>query len=390
MTNDHEMNHLSDELHDLADGIAPASSAARDRARRGIARHSRNRRAAVSAAAAVVVVTAAVFVVVDRESTDSGQPIGTTEPTASSAPGTTTPPTTAGSPILSTVPPLNELRAATAAYEKPFPWGTKPGQVAFQVPRGEGVSGGPVTFTADAAGNIVLLDQSNSRLVRLDQGAASARAIAGLSPAVTAATFDDQGRVIVATVSDLAVYGPNGQAEGAWQGISKGGSTIYRLEVDGRRVYSAAFSVDNLKTRTLLLSDDGSGYVAARDAAPEPDPITVDVVDDTQVGLMRISAGGIEYRITTGFKDLRAVTLRPDGSLVFVAGVAQSGIADVNTSYTYVLGRIDRAGHARYETVKTPYAYLEYGPKFDITGDGVAVMGSTTTGGLTVSYYPFT
>ena len=58
MTNDNDVNLLSDELHELADGIAP-SVVARYVPRRGsIARRARNRRAAVSAPPQVVVVAA--------------------------------------------------------------------------------------------------------------------------------------------------------------------------------------------------------------------------------------------------------------------------------------------------------------------------------------------
>jgi hypothetical protein len=393
MTNDHDMKLLSDELHDLAGDIAPSSSAAaRDRARRGIARHSRNRRTAVAAAGVVVVVAAAAFVAVDRDTKDSRRPIGTTTPSVSVAPTTTSTSTLPGSPILSTIPTLGDLPTATASYSKTFPWGTADDQVAFHTPQGEGVSGGPVAFTADAAGNIVMLDHSNSRLVRFEHGSASTVPIALASPAVTAAAFDDRGRVIVATVADLAVFGPQGQAEGSWSAISKDGDAINHLEVDGNRVYALPTYSADQSFRTLLLRDDGSGYVPVRDSAQKIGVIDVGMTPTDGPGARRtlrltVSASGKEYRVTTpdSILDLRALRLLPDGSVTFVLRLEH----DPPDPTKYVLGRIDSVGSAHYATVSASDGYLVNGPGFVINDDGVAVMRSTTTGGVTVSYYPF-
>jgi len=390
MTNDHNVKMLSDELHDLADDITHSSSAARDRARRGIARHTRNRRTAIGSAAAVVVIAATAVVAVDRGPGAARPPTGTTRVvTATTEPPVTAPTTTVpagapapGSPVLSRVPPIADLAAMSPIYARTFPWGTGPDQVAYSAPHGEGVSGGPVTFTADAAGNIVMLDHSSGRLVRLRNGAGSADPI-GVTPAVTAAVFDAQGRVIVATVSDLAVFGPQGQPEGTWTAMSKAGAAITSLEVAGRRVYS----VDRNRTRTVLLRDDGSGYVAVRDAAPETASITVTL---GAVDLRMTVTNGTEYELqkTATLNEVRAVKLLSDGSLVFVLGFEQHGLTNPDAPLTYVVGRIDRQGHARYQTVAVPTGYL-LSPGFVINDDGLAVMGSTTAGGATVTYYPF-
>jgi hypothetical protein len=225
----------------------------------------------------------------------------------------------------------------------------------------------------------VMLDHSSSRIVRFEHGSAAADQIALADPGVTSAVFDSRGRVIVAN-SRLAVYGSGGKTEGSWDL-----TTIGRLEVDGPNVYEVR--IDN--TRMLLLRDDGSRYVPVENATLVPAAVEVDVVADTQLGVMVVSAGGAEYRITTGLKDLRAARLLPDGSLVFVVGFVQSDSGHQDQPQSYVLGRIDRAGHAKYATVAAPTGYLVNGPGFVINDDGIAVMGSTTTGGVTVTYYPF-
>jgi hypothetical protein len=395
MTTDEDMN-LRDQLHDLVDGIAPVSaSAARDRARRDIARRARNRRAAVGAAGVVALIAATVFVTVDRDTHDSQRPIGTTIPTPSAAiePTTVAPTTTAPAPSQVTVAVPFEADPATASYSKTFPWGTGSGEVAFSVPGGEGVNDAPIAFTADSAGNIVMLDHSNTRLVRLENGSPSIVPLDMNGPAVTAAAFDQQGRVIIATLGDLAVFGPDGHAEGAWKGMTHDTHGIRSLEVDGNRVYfnnAGPYGYHGaLVTRTLLLRDDGSGYVAVRDAAPEPLPIQADVEQDAIT--LTVSGTVTTYRLVAGqHNDIRPTRLLPDGSLVFVITSQQSeNNGDLDTPLTYVVGRIDRSGHAEYSSVTTSLGYTTGGPRLVINDDGLAVMGSTTTGGTTVSYYPF-
>jgi hypothetical protein len=392
---DHDMSSLGDELHELAGTISPSSAGGRDRARRAIARHQRNRRAAITATAAVALVAASVFVAVGRERNDSAAPVGTTsEPTTSSSPTTVADTSTTGAPtptdphapIAITIPTGSP--PATSVYRTAFPWGTASNEVAFRTPAGEGASGGPVAFTADAAGNIVLLDQSSSRLVRRASGTGSTAALALASPAVTAAAFDSQGRVIVASLADVAVFGPTGHAEGSWTALPVPGGRIDRLEVDGNAVYAVDYSFTKQRTRTALLRDDGSGYVKVAGAATEPDPIVVDEVADLNVGVIHITAGGRDYRITTGLKDLRSVRLLPDHALVFVVGNVQSDSGHTGP-VDYTLVRIDADGHAHYGTITASVGYLNGGPVFDITADGVAVMGSTIAGGVTVAYYRF-
>jgi hypothetical protein len=276
----------------------------------------------------------------------------------------------------------------TSLYRKTFPWGTAYNEVAFHTPAGEGASGGPMAFTADAAGNIVLLDQSNSRLVRQTSGTGSTADVALASPAVTAAAFDSRGRVIVASLADVAVFGPTGHAEGAWKALPVAGGRIDRLEIDRNTVYAVDYSATLQRTRTPLLRDDGSGYARVADTAPEPDPIVVDEVADLNFGVIQITAGGRNYRISTALKDLRSVRLLPDRALVFVVGTVQSGSGHA-APVRYTLVRIDADGHAHYGTITASVGYLNGGPAFDITNDGVAVMGSTTAGGVTVSYYRF-
>jgi hypothetical protein len=256
------------------------------------------------------------------------------------------------------------------------------------------VSGGPIAFEADGAGNIMMLDQSNSRVVHFEQHSYPAEHLALASPAVTAAAFDQYGHLFVATVTDLAVFGPQGQAEGSWTGISK--TSITSLEVVDHRVYaldvSPYRSAERRNTRRLLLRPSGSGYVAVRDSAPEPADIAVDVNIDTapHVVTMRVSASGRQYRISTTnpITFVRAVRLQADGTLTFVLGLECCGQGPDQPG-KFVLGRISRSGLAHYETIPVSVGYLVNGPGFVINGDGVAVMSSTTTGGVTVSYYRF-
>ena len=254
MTDD-DMKFLGDELHELADGISPSSSsAARDRARHGIARRARNRRAAAGAAGVVVLVAGTVFFAVDRDTKDSRRPLGTTTSSESTAPTSTSstaaPSTTVpGSPIVSTIPALGELPAATASYAQGFSWvsdrgrggGPNDGNVAFRTPQGEGASGGPLAFTATADLNIAMLDHSSSRIVRYSHGASPAVHLSLTSPAVTAAAFDSKGRVIVATVGDIAVFHADGSLLAEFPAMSI--DAITQLEVDGGGlVYSVVLS----------------------------------------------------------------------------------------------------------------------------------------------------
>jgi hypothetical protein len=285
----------------------------------------------------------------------------------------------------------DHVATATALYRTVFPWGIGPGEVAFHTPAGEGASGGPAAFTADAAGNIVLLDHSNSRLVRRRAGSPSTVPIALPSPAVTAAAFDAQGRVVVASLFDIAVFDPTGHVLVSWTPVSHTGTTvrgIYGLEVDGDRVYSVDYSFINNRTRRLVLRDSGSGYAVVQNAPTEADAIVAHEVADLNYGVIDITAAKTQYRITTGLKDLRSVRFRPDGSLVFILGNVQSDSGHPEPQ-PYVLARIDPNGDAHYGAITASTGYLNGGPVFDITDDGVAVMGSTTAGGVTVSYYRF-
>jgi hypothetical protein len=383
MTTDDDMRTLHDDLHELADAVAPASaSTARDRARRGIARRARNRRAAVGAGAAVVLIAATVFFAVDRDTKDSQRPIGTTTPSVTSAPTTTSTTTTTvpGSPILGTIPAVSDLPAATASYAKTFGWGTGDDQVAFHTPQGEGVSGGPIAFDADGAGNITILDQSNSRVVHFERVASPAQHIALADPGVSAAVFDDNNRVVVAN-SELAVFSfwPRGQKEDAWDPLG----SIGRLEVDAGTVYEVH---DN--TRLPRLRFDGSRYVPVANPTLIPTAVQVDVVSDRHIAAMTATASGQQYRIATAdsILGLHEVKQYPFGPLVFVLAFEQS---NTDQPDTYVIGRIDRDGNALYQTVHASWGYLVNGPQFVLNGLGVAVMDSTTTGGVTVSYYPF-
>jgi hypothetical protein len=67
----------------------------------------------------------------------------------------------------------------------------------------------------------------------------------------------------------------------------------------------------------------------------------------------------------------------------------QSGSGHEDDAMSYVLGRIDRAGHAKYTTFAAATGYLIHGPELVVNDDGLGVLGSTTTDGVTVSYYPF-
>jgi hypothetical protein len=405
MTSDDNVKTLSNELHELADDLAPSSSNARDRARRGIARHSRNRRAALGAGVAVVVIATTTVFAVGRTDRDSQRPLGTTPrvtvPTPPNVVVTSTAPTTAppgqptpGSPVLASVPPIGDLTAMPSSYAKTFPWGTGPGEVAFHTPQGEGASGGPVAFSADAAGNIVMLDHSSGRIVRLQNGTDSSNPIA-VSPAVTAAVFDSEGRVIVATVGDVAVYLPSGALQHDFSTVSQ--TPITRLQIVGKYV----FSVSDTYQRTALLQDNGTGYSPPEgdfQGGPQPprqpDPREIEVIvnPDRHVVIMSVSGTGTgtQYEIATAdaIRTVDAERVLADGTLVFVLTL-DSGVGTDPVPTKYVVGRIDAEGHARYQTVSASAGYLVNGPGFVINDDGLAVMGSTAAGGATVSYYPF-
>ena len=342
----------------------------------------------------VAVVGATVFIAVDDDAKDSQRPISTTTPSVTSAPSTTAaPPTThatvPGSPIVTLLPPFFPF--ADVSYTQTFSWGTGNDQVAFHTPQGEGASGGPLAFTVDAQGHIQMLDHSSARIVRFDGSAsavphaASAVPIALAGPAVTAAVFDAKGRVIVATVGDVAVFAPDGKRIGNFPGMSL--NAITALEVDGKFVYSVAEN----RTRTLLLRDDGNGYFDTRDAEPEPPEIAVDLNRETYVLTMTVE-NGREYRIRASMTvaAVRAVRVLPDGTLTFVLATNPGEDAGPDRIDTFIVGRIAADGQAQYESVTASMGYLLNGPEFVINDDGIGVMGSTTTGGVTVSYYPFT
>ncbi len=392
MTNEHNVKTLGDELHDLAADLSPSDSGARDRARRNIARHSRNRRAALASGAAVVVIAAVAVIAVDRDPSTALRPLGTTPGDTGSAPSnvvvTSTAPTTAppgrptpGSPVLASVPPIGDLTAMPSSYSRTFPWGTGPGQVAFHTPQGEGASGGPVAFSADAAGTIAMLDHSTGRLVRLQNGADSSDPIA-VSPAVTAAVFDSRGNIIVATVGDVAVYLPSRALQKDFGTLST--AAIMRLQIVGNLV----FSVSESNRYTLLLSDDGTGYVRAH---RDVEPMQVIVTPDRHVVTMSVLGNDAQYQIASAdaIRNVQSERLLSDGTLVFVLTL-DSGVGTDPVPTRYVVGRIDAEGHARYQTVSATTGYLVNGPAFVINNDGLAVMGSTIGGGTTVTYYPFT
>ncbi len=393
MTTDHDAELLASELHELVDGIAPDRGAGLHRTQRAIARRARNRRATMGAAgAAVALVAAIVFVAVDRDTESSQRPTGTTTtPTAATpvTPAPTTSTTVPGSPILSTIPAVDQLPAAKASYRKTFAWGTADDEVAFHTPQGEGASGGPLAFTATGFGDIQLLDHSTSRIVRFSHGASSATQIALASPAVTAAAFDVNGHVIVATVGDVAEFGPDGTRLGNWPGISQ--VPITSLSIIDDFVYS----VTDHNTRTPLLREIGPNFTYTRlfNAVPEPTPVTVDIhPEESRTFTLKVSATGREYRITASdaFVAVRSARLLRDGTLAFVLQFPSSDNGQSPDSpSTYLLGRIDAAGHAQYRTITASIGYLVNGPEFVIGDDALAVMSSTTTGGVTVSYYLF-
>jgi hypothetical protein len=149
MTNDRETKFLSDELHELAGGVPTrGGSAARDRARRGIARHQRNRRAAVGAATGVVVL-AALFVVVDRAPSRATPPAAT-NPAAS----TTTPtsrPTTPNTSSPSAPTPTTATPAAWTAQELTIT-PTSLGAVAVGMSQTEAQTAAGITFDGSGDG----------------------------------------------------------------------------------------------------------------------------------------------------------------------------------------------------------------------------------------------
>ncbi|MDQ1535104.1 MAG: hypothetical protein QOF28_2865 [Actinomycetota bacterium] len=394
MTNDRDTDLLGSELHDLVDGIAPDRGAGMQRAQRAIARRARNRRLSAGAAgAAVALVAATVFVVVDRADRDAtvGPAATTTQssaPTSSTTvPSPTTRATLPGSPIESALPELSQIPAAKAAYSKTFPWGAADDEVAFHTPQGEGASGGPLAFTATGYGDIQMLDHSTSRIVRFYHGVSSATHIALASPAVTAAAFDGNGHVIVATIGDLAEFGPDGARLGNWPGISP--VAITELSIVNDFVYS----VTDHSTRTPLLRQIGPNFTYSRlfNTVPEPIPVTVDN-NKARLVTFTVTASRREYRITTSdtFVGVPTTRLLPDGTLVFVLQLPSTDSGQSpDAPTTYVLVRIDPDGGTHYETIAASGGYLVNGPEFVINGDAIAVMGSTTSGGVTVSYYPF-
>jgi hypothetical protein len=390
MTNDRDTDLLGSELHDLVDGIAPDRAAGMHHAHRAIARRARNRRLSAGAAGtALALVAATVFVVVDRADRDAtvGPAATTTQSSVPTSSTTVPPPTTRatvpGSPIESGLPELTQIPAAKAAYSKTFAWGAADNEVAFHTPQGEGASGGPLAFTATAFGDVQLLVHSTSRIVRFYHGVPSATHIALASPAVTAAAFDGNGHVIVATVGDLAEFGPDGARLGNWPGISP--VAITELSIVDDFVYS----VTDHSTRTPLLRQIGPNFTYSRlfNTVPEPIPVTVDN-NAARLVIFTVTDGGRQYRITTAntFIGVLSPRLFPDGTLAFVLQLPSAG---PDSPTTYVLVRIDPDGGSHYETFTASMGYLVNGPEFVIRDDALAVMSSTTTGGVNVSYYPF-
>jgi hypothetical protein len=291
------------------------------------------------------------------------------------------------------VPPVGQLPLARAAYTVPFAWGRGDGQVAFAVQGGEGASGGPATFLADRRGEIVLFDHSNARiLVRSDGEAPFTRTVDMPSPAVTAAVFDSHARLIAAFYNDLVVFdAQNGATLGSFPGAGPSGPEITRLAVVGSTVYSVAED----GTLTAELHDDGAGYHRAPGNTPlERGAVTLAFHQSSSTLDVEVAGSGRHYTFTftgtgaAGIADVPAARALPDGSLVLVVSSARHGMPNLDQVRQYEIVRVDATGHASSTRVDASGGYLTNGAEFAIAEDGVAVMSSTATGGVTVSYYP--
>ena len=185
----------------------------------------------------------------------------------------------------------------------------------------------------------------------------------------------------MATVGDVAEFSPDGTRLGNWPGLSQ-------VPITSSIVGDFVYSVSDPSTRTPLLRETGPNFTYSPlfNAAPETAPVTF----DNNVMLTRDLHGDRRREAVPITTD----TLSGSGH----AAVARTGrwhsccnahdrhrLADDLRARSHR----PRRRHGHYETITAPMGYLVNGPEFVINDDALAVMSSTTTGGVTVSYYPF-
>jgi hypothetical protein len=348
------------------------------------ARLHRVRIVGVSTAGVVAAIVVASLLATSSPRRDSIVVAGTTS-ASSPAAATTTP----RAPMPVALPALDQIPHALPLYERRFPWGKSPGSVGGE-PGHQSAPDGPLAFSADRDGNIVIFDFVNRRLVERLDGRATTYAVDtrsfGPDPAVVDAqhrliTSDGRGGLVVfaADGTQLRHYPPSD-----FPGI--GGQNIPTLVNDGRYVYAA---INN--ARVLLLHDDGTGYQPAPTATWEPDRINVQVSNgpaDATIG----RGDGSRYSLRTPWHIavIPATRLLPDGTIIAVLVVYEpsDAIPKDPDAYYHLIVAIDRDGHAALRQFPGPSSYMD-GPIYELTDSYFGVMSDTEADGVNIALYPY-
>jgi hypothetical protein len=346
------------------------------------ARLRRNRIFIGAAAALLAVIVAVAGSVAASSPPDQRGRIIVTNPAS-----TTTKPTTEVT-IPPTVPvslrPLGQIPNAEPLYAQRFTWGTGQGSVGFEAGN-QSAPVGPLAFTADARGNVVIFDVVNRRLVeRIDTHEVPYPVdTSGFGP--DPAVIDTQGRLITVDGRGGLIVVRSGERLAHYEAadLPAASDTSWSLVADGRDVLADSHN----NSRLRLLHDDGTGYAPARDAKWEPDPVYVNVR-----GRDHPTIGEFSLRAPWLVDVLPARHLLTDGTIVAVLTVHDpSNVTPIGDpgEYAHLILAIDRLGHAAVARFPAPNAYMDTGPVFQLTDDYFAVMSDTAQSGVTVAAYRY-
>jgi hypothetical protein len=379
---------LSDLIGSSAPTIADVDGAYRlivDRARGRVA-HRRLVASAVTMALVAAIIVASLLATSSSPRRDSIVVAGQTS-TSSPAAATTTP----RAPMRVALPTLDQIPHAIPLYEQRFPWGRGPGSVGGE-PGNQSAPVGPLAFSADRAGSIVIFDVVNGRLVERLDGRTTTYAVDtrgfGPDPAVVDAqhrliTTDGRGGLVV-----FAADGTRLRHHPPSDFPALGGRPGPTLVTDGRDVYAT----DHNNARLLLLHADGAGYQPAPSATWEPDRINVQGSrgpGDATIG--RWDGSRYSLRAPWHIAAFLATRLRPDGTIITVLRVDAPSNAVLNSpgAYYNLIVAIDRDGNAALRQFPAPNSYMDTGPIFELTDTYFGVMSDTEPDGVTIAVYPY-
>ena len=289
------------------------------------------------------------------------------------------------------LPALDQIPHAVPLYERRFPWGRGPGSVGGE-PGHQSAPVGPLAFTADRDGNIVIFDVVNGRLVERLNGRATTYAVdtRGFDPEPA---IPDGG---ASTDYDRwpgrpgQVFGTDGTPLRHFRRGTFLWAVRRGLLARHRGTHDVYADSDHSRA-ILLLHDDGTGYQLTSSATWEPDRVSVQVGHDAEDATIG-RADGSRY-------SLRAVAHRR----VARESVAtrwhhrhhRSGRRTLEfraqhpVAYYHLLIAIDRHGHAALQQFPAPNSYMDTGPIFELTDTYFGVMSDTEHDGVTIAVYPY-